>query len=70
MTIKNGDLPANKLEKVQIEAALIMCEDVYIEFNNEFETVAEMAEEYCVDLELLRFVINTGRAYNMVGVIK
>ena len=70
MTIKNGDLSATKLEKVQIEAALILCEDVYIEFNNEFETVSEMADEYCVDEHLLRFVIGTGRACANAGKAK
>lgn len=52
------------LDKNQIDSAAILCEDVYIEFNNNFETVSEMAEEYCVDEALLRMIISTGRNYN------
>lgn len=67
MTIKNGESPASSLEKVQIEAALIMCEDVYIAFNNEFQSIKGMADEFCVDETLLRLVINAGRAYANLG---
>lgn len=52
------------LDKNQIDCAAILCADVYIEFNNNFETVSEMAEEYCVDETLLRMIISTGRNYN------
>jgi hypothetical protein len=48
----------------KLDASAIYCEEVYIEFVNNYLSVEKMAEYYFINTDLLEAIIAVGKIYN------
>jgi hypothetical protein len=48
----------------QLDASAILCEDVYLEFVKNYQSVDKMAEYYFINTDLLEAIIAVGKIYN------